>query len=527
MKRRSPVHGRALSRTVVRMSVLTIPLALTSMSVLAQDHQVTFSPSLRLTETITDNVDLSRGSGTGGNASSKSDYITGIIPSMELNSRGGRAQGNLRASVASLFYANNSNLNTSFLTFNGTGSVEAVEKFAYVDVRGSESREVASVLGVRPGDQVTGRANQTNVRNVGISPYLRGHFHNSGVAELRYDINSSSASSGSFQRMQQQMWSGSLVDETAFGQSGWSLAFSDNQVSQTGRRDLHLQSARLTLMSRVTPQLQLRVIGGGEGNNYNSSNTQQSTIVGAGFDWKPSAFGRVSATWEDRFFGPGYQMSGDYSTGPFVFNAKFSKDVTSTSQALSATSLTTAYDLLMGLLASRYPDPVARDQAVRTYLTNQGVSTDQQIGISQSVLNNGVFLDRRLQFGASYVGLRRTTFMFSGYRSERSSLVSQTAALGGEFINATRVTDSSGSLMLNHRLTPLTSATADMTLIRTQADGSATTPSFTNKTRRATAGLSTSFTRRSSGSLTYRHSRATGTTEYTENALLGSVIILF
>ena len=119
------------------------------------------------------------------------------------------------------------------------------------------------------------------------------------------------------------------------------------------------------------------------------------------------------------------------------------------------------------------------------------------------------------------------TYLVRLSRSERSSLVSQTAALGGEFINATRVTDSSGSLMLNHRLTPLTSATADMTLIRTQADGSATTPSFTNKTRRATAGLSTSFTRRSSGSLTYRHSRATGTTEYTENALLGSVIILF
>ena len=90
MKRRSPVHGRALSRTVVRMSVLTIPLALTSMSVLAQDHQVTFSPSLRLTETITDNVDLSRGSGTGGNASSKSDYITGIIPSKIMRSNASR-----------------------------------------------------------------------------------------------------------------------------------------------------------------------------------------------------------------------------------------------------------------------------------------------------------------------------------------------------------------------------------------------------------------------------------------------------
>lgn len=526
MKRRRPVLAGTTPRAAVRRSVLALPLALLSLGAQAQTSQVTFSPSLRLTETITDNVSLIGGTGSG-TATSKSDYVTGIIPSMELSSRGGRAQGNVRASVANLFYANNSNLNTSYLTFNGMGSVEAIEKFAYVDVRGAESREVASALGVRPADQVTGRANQASVRSFGISPYLRSRFHNSGVAELRYDFNSSSASSGSFQNMQQQLWTGSLVDETAFGQSGWSLAASDSQVAQTGRRDLHLQSARLTLMSRVTPQLQLRLIGGSEGNNYNSSETSQSTIVGAGFDWKPSPFGRVSATWEDRFFGPGYQMSGDYSTGLFVFNAKFSKDVTSSSQALSAVSVTTAYDLLMGLLAARYPDPATRDQAVRTYLTNQGVAADQQIGVSQSVLNNGVYLDRRLQFGASYVGMRRTTLLFTGYRSERSSLVSQTAALGSEFSSATRVTDTSGSLMMSHRLTPITSVNADMTLIRTQADGTATTTSFTNKTRRVSTGMSTSFTRRSSGSLTYRHSRASGTTEYTENALLGSVIILF
>ena len=472
------------------------------------------TPSIRVTETLTDNVDLS----AAGQA--KSDWITLVSPSLFVVSRGARVEGTLRASVNAALYGEDNSRNNNFVNLNGTGRVTAIENLAFVDLLGSISKETISVFGSRPADEVTGSKNLTEVKSFGISPYLLGRFASTGKAELRYNYVATDSAFSGFQNSRQKIWTANLTDATAFGNLGWGLNFRDSLTEQTNQRDLKLQTLRFTGFGQLTPQLQTRLIVGSEENNYAASGLKRSTIVGAGADIQFAPRSKFSGTWEDRFYGPGYLFSVEHSTGLFNLSGRYSKDVSYTSQSLTGVSS------LYGILAQlNCPDLATRDSCMRPLLAaNPGID---KFGVSQTVLNNGVYLDRRATFSASYLGAPRTMYVFSGFRSERNSLVDQSFTYTGDFQTSTRVTDVSGSLLVSHKLTPITSANADYTLIRSHNEPNGVNAYFSSRTQRITVGVATAFTPKANGTLSYRYGKAAGTSPYTENAVIGSLMVNF
>ena len=106
-------------------------------------------------------------------------------------------------------------------------------------------------------------------------------------------------------------------------------------------------------------------------------------------------------------------------------------------------------------------------------------------------------------------------------------MTTQDFALGPDFTSNTRIKDTSGSVSLTHQVTPITSATVGLTLMRSQQEGSTTGVDLSNRTRRITAGVMTQFTPKTNGSLMIRNSEGKGATSYTENAVIGSVSIRF
>lgn len=505
-------HGSLPSLCFVALSAaFTTP-------VLAQAQTPIFQTAVNVSETITDNVQLRNGS------DAKGDWITMISPSVTARSNGGRIRGNLQAAFNASLYGSDSELSRGFLTLRGDGKLTAWENLAFVDLQTSVTQEALSSLGVQSGDSLTGRTNQTSVRNIVVSPYVVGRFASSGKAELRYSLADTDTSSSTMQKMQSHTISANISDPNAFGKAGWSVALADSIIQYSDRRDLNNSSIRGSALFQFNPQLQMRLIAGSESNNFRTVDDKRSTITGIGLDWVASPQTKFSGLWEDRFFGPGYLMTASHQSGRYVVSARYSKDASNTSQSLNTVSQFDTYGLLMAMTAARFPDFAERDAFVRSYIAERGLPG--RLGTSQAVLSSGVFLDRRINLDMM-VTSPRNTLQFTVYRSERSSLTSQDFALGPDFTSNTHIKDISGTVSLTHLLTPITSANIGFTLMRSQQEGSSTSADLSNRTRRITAGVMTQFTPKTNGSLLIRNSEGKGVTSYTENAVIGSVSIRF
>lgn len=514
-------------RALALLIPLGLPLGLASTQALAQQQTFRIVPTVRLTETITDNVGLSGGGGNQASRSgnkSDSDWITVIAPAVRMEARGARLQGDLSLGLNSSWYASDSSRNQNALALMGTGKFEAWEKRAFIDLRGSVSRELISALGPRPADQVTGSSNQAEVRSFSVSPYIIGHFSESGTMELRYSSGLTESDSAAVSRSVTQAWSASATDPRVTGRLGWAANFSDTQVNADNARDVKQQMIRFTGLVRVDPELQLRLIVGSEANNVRSVDTTRSTVTGLGFDWTPSPLTRLGGTWEDRFFGPGYQISGEHRRARSAYRFSFTKDVSSVSQSLLGG--VTLYDLLMLQYASAYPDVSARDAFVRNLMATRVPGSGNPLVGVQSVLTNGLFLDRRAQFGLSLQGVRNS-LAITAYRSERQSLMDSSFALTGDFSAGTKVTDMGGTAALNHQLTPTTSGSLAVSFSRSRSDNVANDTQLNTRSRMVSASAMTSFSKRLTGSMVVRNNQSSGTTDYKENALVGSVSLQF
>lgn len=476
-------------------------------------------PSVALIETFTDNVMLSKRS------EARSDFITQVSPTVSVSSGAGVIQGNLQAAFNGTFYGEDSSRNQGFLTMRGAGRVEAWRQHGFIDLNASVTRETLSVFAPQAADSVTGTNNIGEVRNFSVAPTFIEHFGDAGSVEIRYLLGETTSSGAGFKSSRNNALSFNIGDPAAFGNIGWSLAGSDSVMSTSGARDLKQQIVRFTGQLKMTPQLQLRLVGGVEGNNINSANTERSRIYGAGADWTPSPVTKLSALWEDRFFGPGFQLSAEHRGPLYAAKLTYSKDVNSTSQSLSAFSAISTYDLLMSLTQSSHPNVVERDAFVRQFITAQGLP--QNVGVSQAVLSNGLFLDRRVGVEMSLLGVRNT-LVFSAFHSERNRFSEQSfSAFGGDFQNASRVRENSASVVLSHKLTADMSANAGLTVSNSSRDTTDAGLDPTMRMRRVSTDLVSRLGRRANGILTLRNVRGEGASNYSENAAVGSVFITF
>lgn len=478
-----------------------------------------FVPSVILTETVTDNVMLSKGS------EARSDFITQISPSLSISSGTGVVQGSLQASYNGNFYGEDQSRNQGYVTMRGSGRIEAWRQHGFIDLNASVSRETLSAFAPQSADSVTGSGNIGGLRNFSVAPYLVERFGDAGSAEVRYLLVETSGSGSTFKTTRNNVLSFNIGDPAAFGNLGWSLTGSDSVMTTSGMRDLKQQNARLTGLLKLTPQLQLRLIGGLEGNNIRTDNTVSSGVYGAGADWTPSPVTKVSALWEDRFFGPGFQLSAENRGALYSAKIAYSKDVSSTSQSLAAFTAISTYDLLMSLMQSSHPDAIERDAYVRQFIATQGLP--QNVGIGQAVLANGLFLDRRLRLEMSIIGARNTLFL-SAFHSERNTFSEQSfSVVGGDFQDASRIREVSASAMLSHKLTPITSANISLSVSNSSRNTNDAALGSSLRTRRISTDLVTRLMERANGILTLRNVRGEGTSSYSENAAVASVSITF
>jgi uncharacterized protein (PEP-CTERM system associated) len=480
--------------------------------VLAQQQTFRVMPSVRFTETITDNAGLRNAGET------KTDWITQISPGLSVDARGARVTGSFSASVNAIHYGNGTSADSTSLAFNGRQHHGPGESSV---CRSQRVGEPHGHLGLRCEARGHGDRHQQTSERLQHQPLLHDPVRNTGSLQLRYTQGVSDSGSTAMAKTTSQSWALSASDPRMTGRLGWGLNVldqtSDNSASS---RQLKQQTARLTGMAQVMPELMLRLIVGAESNNYRISN-QSSSIYGAGADWTPTPRTRVAATVEDRFFGTGYTLAADHRSSQMVYRASFSKDATTTSNSmLSPLSYADFFfEPLMRQYASLYPNVAEREAFVRQLLASM-----PQGQVYQPVLTNATFLDKRLQVGATYLGQRNSLGLVV-FQSLRDSLVERDFAVSNDLQAGSQLRTTGATLTLSHQVTGLTNLNASFSSTRSRNEGLV---SQSSDSRLLTVGVSSRLTPKATGMLNARRNEGSySTSDYTENAVIGSLAIQF
>ena len=160
-QQRARQPGRHKPRQAGRTAVAVAVLLLSTASVCAQTDEagagkqmVTIVPRLSITETLTNNVNLS-------SVAAQSDQITEITPGVQIGIDGARLKAYFDYSLNHVYYAQGTSPSENQNSLNTFGTFEAVENWAFIDFSGGIWQQTISAFGT-----------QSNVRLSGISSNL-------------------------------------------------------------------------------------------------------------------------------------------------------------------------------------------------------------------------------------------------------------------------------------------------------------------------------------------------------------------
>nr|WP_259372699.1 TIGR03016 family PEP-CTERM system-associated outer membrane protein [Schlegelella koreensis] len=395
---------------------------------------LTITPSISVTETLTDNVRLTE-------RNRRADAITQISPGITVSSGIGRIRGNLDYRLSGIFYARDGSSNNVQQSLSAAGNAEVIDNFAFVDASANISQQSRSAFGTRTVDPALDGGDQTEVRNYNLSPYVRGRLANLANYEARlgYSLTDTSTKNADVSTTSGSL---SVVGDRGPGLFNWSADASRQAYKyEVGGRTVN-DRARGTLFINATDQLRLSLIGGREAIDYPNQPRDAATTYGYGFDWRPNERTNLSGQREKRVFGDSHSLVFQYRTARTTWRFSDTKDVsTGFNQAPVGSGQPGAtYEVLFQQFAAIEPDPVRRDILVRQYLL--------QLGVPAGFLT----LQRRQELAVSYQAVRQTyTLTASQSKVQQLDRNAQVNPIT-DFSNPVRLRGLSANV--SHRLTP-------------------------------------------------------------------------
>ena len=465
-------------------------------------------PSAAITETITDNVNLS--------ANKRADLVTQPSVSLRASANSARLRGFLDYSLSGLIYANESGRNDLLNALSAFATGTVVENRVFVDVGGSISQQAISPFGTQAADSAVANSNRTEVSTFTVSPYAKGRLGNFAEYEARLSYaatrsDSSDTSDQSTSAAQLRLGGG-----TALTKLGWSAQASHTEIDYSLGRRTEDDLARGVLSWAITPELSIGAIGGRESNNYVSLNKESHTISGFNVNWKPSERTTLSAERENRFFGESHAVTFSHRRARTIWTFSDVRDVSTNPGQPTLGSPGTAFDLFFQQFANVEPDAVLRRQLVNSFLQSNGISpTSRLFGAS---LMSAVTLQRAQNLSFAWLGLR-DTLTFTASNSENRQLDAVTPLNDFSLLRQRGL-----AVDLAHRLTPI--STVSLNALYQRASGSIASQTTTLKS--IAAAWSGRLGRRTDLALGARHAVFDSTSSpYDETAVYGTLRLQF
>lgn len=504
-----PARARARRRTIGARGALgalgALSLALAAGPALAQQGGTRITPTLSITQTLTDNS--REGSGAEG--------VTTISPGVSVSSRSGRVQGSVNYSLSGVLHTSDSGRNSLQNRLSASGQAELVPQHLDLSASASISRQAISLFGSQSADGTLTDQNQAELRSLSVTPRLRGVL--AGVVGVQAAATASVSDSSETASSMSTSASLTLSSATA-GRLGWSLNATHERSDFSAGRETTTDRAIASLIFTPSNELRFTVRGGQERTDVQSLQPQRYDNYGAGLLWTPGPRTSLSADADERYFGRSHAFSLQHRLRRSVIRYTDSQDVTNNSGQTGAGGIT-AYDLFFQLFASQEPDPVARDALVRGFLESNGIPPDALVG--GGFISSAATLQRRQELSLALNG-RRTSVVLRAFatRSERADTLSGAP----DDLSDGPVRQRGLSATVSHRLTPRDGLNLTASTQRSEADASGQRNTLSS----LSMGWNTSLGARSSFALSLRHSESDSATDpYTENALTAAFATRF
>jgi uncharacterized protein (PEP-CTERM system associated) len=442
----------------------------------ASSTQPVITPVISVQETLTNNVDLDRGTGQR-----RGDLITQITPSIQVRAFGAHSElaGTLAAPI--LLYARTGEQNNRVLPEVNLRGVADWEKRLFLEGDVTVSQQYFNPFGARPLGISNSPVNEYTAATYRLSPYVQGEMPNHiryTVRDSNYWTTTSSAPATIGNAYTNEATADIEREPTPLG---FGLQYRNTRVNFATREPALTEITRYQQRARIDPQLEAFVSGGYERDDY-SGQRFNGTIYGAGATWHPTDRTTVDGRWEHRFFGASYRFAFDHRTPLTVWHLQLARDASTYPEQLATLAAGgNVPGLLDSLFRSRIPDPAARQQFVDQFIRDRDLPLTLTGPVT--IFNERVSLVESANASVGIIGARNSV-VFSAYRSRTTPL-----AGGGNiadvpdlvFRNVQMGTD----VVWTHQLAPLLLLRANALYLQTDA----LAPS-TGRTRQGGATLS-------------------------------------
>ena len=507
------MNGRSRTGTA-KVPAFVLAALLGSASAHAENWRIT--PSIRVVETLTDNVALAP------DDRKQSDLITQIIPAIRIDGEGARLKLNLNYQMNNVLYARESSRNQTQNYLTARSSLEAVENWLFIDANASITQQARSVFGAQSTSSGTINPNRAETRTFQVSPYIRGRVGATTDYQLRYRWTTTDAEPSQFSRTDVAEWQAILNGATRLNPLSWTIdAVRQDIRYDRSILDRHLSRVRGLLHYQADPQWRLTGSAGYETQDYSGSD-EGDAIFGGGVEWIPTERTSLRAFAEQRAFADFIDFSFQHRTRATVWRLSDRQSVQTLPNQLATIPAGTAFDLLFDSLASTIPDPTVRQQVVLQQLQQSGIPPD--LIFTRNVLTTRVYTQRIKEASVAVLGVRNTLTLTAAMIDTRSVT---TGAVIDDFTFTPDIEQRNYTVSWAHKLSPLSSLNVLATRLETRSPSDSRLDSTQSVVR---VLLTRQLGRRTWGSLGARVDNFDGLGElpdYREKALIATVAVTF
>jgi len=476
---------------------------------------VTFTPSVTLKETWTDNVNLLPAD------QARRQFVTEISPAFTVLAKNQRMDLAARYQYRHFVYSDKDapNLRNGGSELGADLKARLVEDLLFLDASASRGQQAASAFGPALADNSYTTSNRTDVSTWRISPSLAHRFGSS--ANLLASYTRDSVKTGRTGYGDTDGDSVSLaLSSPGERRIGWNLRYDRQHLSEDMTGDSSSYNAQAGLSWRVKPSFALNASGGYDSYDYNGLGSRTSgKNWNVGYQYTPSPRTSLTMSYGQRYFGKSRALSALHRSRHTVWNISYNEAVTTTRQQFLLPATVDTASLLDRLFLPNFPDAVLRRQAVEAYLRSSGLPPSLANDINY--LSNRYMLQHQFQATAGFNGAR-SVFMVTLFDTRREALSvqqSDSPLLGNNQLSLNDNTRQRGAaLSLSYRMSPRSDAYASLDASR--AVSLATDIRQSNRSLRV--GLNRQFQRRLLGTVELRRlqgSTGGSATSYTENAV--------
>lgn len=491
-------------------------LVLLSMPSVAASATWDVTPTVRLRESYTDNMNLAPPDQARG------QFITEVSPGVLVSTDGPRLQLALAYTLQRVAYTRQPDRTSQQLDANS--HAEVLADWLFLDARAGITERNVSAFGPQLIDPTITNSNSSTVRTQSISPYLRHYFRGLATAVLRYDY--------------QHAGSGGLLDVRSTGATlqltgdnggrgwNWDLIVQRTELDDAALAPVTMSNAALTLSYPFNSSLALFATAGYEKQDYHSSSAQPQGRFGTlGGVWTPSPRTRLSASIGHRFFGKTYALDASYRLRSMFWSLSYNEDITTTHGEFFSVRPDGLSDFLWDLWATRIPDPQLRLKTIQVFLAiSQMLGTDGNVNF----FSHRYYLQKQARLSGVYSTPRSAlaVHLATTGRTGQTTNAIDSVLLGPDQLSLTdRTRQTSLQVGWNWRM----SARGSLTIGASHSRAKSLTTGREDRNSALTVGLTRQLSNRISASADLRHVRHTSTAgaNYRENGIGASVVMSF